>query len=167
MTKTRLLMFSTLLCINTAQAFDNEPDGFRGITWGTELAANASEMSLTEESGIKKFYMRKGDKLTIGDAKLTDVGYYYWNDKFAGAMMRTKGISDETALILALKTTFGEGSKPNRYLDKYYWYGATTTISLNCNSVSHDCMAFIRSTQITQEAADHEKNSAKKAAGDF
>jgi hypothetical protein len=29
--------------------FDNEPDGFRGIKWGTDISANASDMTLFEK----------------------------------------------------------------------------------------------------------------------
>lgn len=164
----RTTLITLLLYVTTtAGAFQNEPDGFRGIKWETPISDNANEMTLAEGDGLQKFYKRKNDKMTIGDAKLTDVHYVYWSNKFSGAMLRSKGTIEKSAMILAMQTTFGEGQKPNQYMDKYYWTGATTSISLTCNSLNSDCTVFIRSVKITQEANDHDKNSAKKAVGDF
>jgi len=60
-----------------AFAFQNEPDGFRGIKWGTNIS-ELPDMSLSEDYGNSKFYLRKGEKLKIGDADIDRIGYGFY-----------------------------------------------------------------------------------------
>ncbi len=92
-----------LWCLYThhAFAFDNEPDGFRGIAWGTELTSvaglvsdNLAQNMLENNSleiGVKltdfalKSYRRTGDKLEFGNAQMESVSYQFYQDRFVGA----------------------------------------------------------------------------------
>lgn len=57
-------------------AFENEPEGFRGIKWG---GSPTEEMVLFYQQGPSfASYVRPGDKLSIGDAKLTHISYHFY-----------------------------------------------------------------------------------------
>lgn len=42
-----------------------EPDGFRGIKWGTDISTLRG-LELVEDDGLDKFYKNKEDKMTLG-----------------------------------------------------------------------------------------------------
>lgn len=166
--KYRLLAASTALLFTTITlAFDNEPDGFRGIKWGTPFSANAKEMTLIQKSKDMRLYFRKGDKMSIGAAELKQIIYTYQNDKFFNASFETRGVSNKSALIETFRTQFGLGTKPNQFLDKYTWYGASTSIILECSPIGSECKAFFYSTEMISKKIEQDKKAAEGAAKDF
>jgi hypothetical protein len=167
MSKLITIITVVVLFCGSASAFQNEPDGFRGVTWSAPFGTVSTEMSLKENAGDNKYYLRKNDKLEIGGASLATIAYGFWRGKFDSVYIKTEGIANQQALIEAFKAQFGQPSKPNRFMDRYYWFGAITTISLDCNSVTSDCVSFISSTEVRKEQGAEEKNKAKGAAGDF
>jgi hypothetical protein len=145
-----------------AVAFQNEPTGFRGIAWGTPLAAVQSQMRPfgATPAGQDQAYVRIGDNMTIGGAALEKILYKFHNGGFSEAFIVTrKGPGNATAIIAAFRAQFGEGRRPQRSAEDYIWQGATGTIFLTCHSGSHPCLAFLQST-----AAIAQQNAEKAAA---
>ena len=66
-----------------AIAFDNEPEGFRGITWGTNLD-KLDDMVVTEplDDIGECCYERKNDKLKIGASIVESICYCSFRNKF-------------------------------------------------------------------------------------
>ena len=62
---------------HTVFAFQNEPDGFRGIKWETDIKY-LPDMVLDEDGGDSKPYQRNGDTLNIGDAAVESCSYIYF-----------------------------------------------------------------------------------------
>jgi len=62
----------------------SEPDGFRGIRWGTPISL-LDQMVQVWEEGDLRYYEREGDVLEIGGAKLHKIIYVFWNDRFLEA----------------------------------------------------------------------------------
>jgi hypothetical protein len=63
----------------------SEPDGFRGINWGTDVSTlKLRDLKLIDESpdGQTKCYDRKDDVMEIGAAKIKNIGYCFWRGKF-------------------------------------------------------------------------------------
>lgn len=150
-----------------AFAFENEPEGFRGIKWGTPISSNKSEMTLIERDAKLSVYLRKGDKLRIGEAKLTSLSYGYYKEHFFMAAMTTQGASNKTELLRAFKAQFGEGDRPNELLDKYVWAGATTSIIIECNPITDACQVWIASISIVKQMEADNEEAAKKSGKDF
>lgn len=152
----RIVVIGALLLVSSiALAYQNEPDGFRGIKWGTRLSVHAKEMTLKEKSKDETYYTRKGDKLELGGAKLTELSYGYWNDQLVSIIMETSGHDDKAALIEAFRKQYGPGSQPAEFSDEYRWRGPTTNINLSCNR-GH-CTAFLYATQLAAKQKSQKK----------
>lgn len=90
-------------CSLAANAFNNEPDGFRGVKWGSApeespaltQSAHAQNMlaAKSKQFGIKlndfpvTTYVNKTDKLEFGGAELNVIVYQYYNNRFHSAVM--------------------------------------------------------------------------------
>jgi hypothetical protein len=161
--------FWVLLPTVTA-AFQNEPTGFRGIAWGTPLAALESQVRPVgaTPAGQDQAYVRGGDSMTIGGAELEKILYKFHNGVFSEAfIVAQKGPSNAAALIAAFRAQFGEGKQPHRSVDDYIWQGATSTIFLTCHSRPHPCFAFVRSTTALAQQNAERAAVAAHANKDF
>lgn len=161
------LVGAALLISSAAAAFDNEPDGFRGIKWGTPFSAHAKELTLVEKGKDENYYLRKGEKMSIGGAELKQLAYGYWKNQFVSVFIETLGVGNKSALLEAFRAQFGQGYKPNQFLDEYLWRGATTTMSVKCSPIGDKCKAFLFSTELMAKQSEESKKAAAGAAKDF
>jgi hypothetical protein len=161
-----LLAFACFWIPIACYSFNNEPDGFRGIKWGTNLSSNASEMTLVEK-GEENYYFRKKDKLAIGGAELKRIAYGYWHGVLSSVFIETDGVSNKRALIDAFKAQFGTPDKPNQFLDEYWWNGAVTIISIHCQAIGDRCNAVLFSTKHMNQRQEERKKAASGAKKDF
>jgi hypothetical protein len=144
-----------LLIPNAAFAFQNEPTGFRGISWGTPLSAVQSQMIPYAD----ELYKRVDDKLTIGDAALMDILYRFHNGRFSEVTIFPQaGLSNENAMIAAFLVQFG--SVEANHEGHYHWRGSTAEIFLDCGPQvghkNHGCHAFIES--VVERASQFNKD---------
>lgn len=164
----RLLLVALASIPMIALAVRNEPDGFRGIAWGTEFSPSLGDMTITGESGRTKLYKRSGDKMSIGAAELKTIFYAFDDGRFTSVIIQTTGIVNNNAMLEALKAQFGEPLRPNRFMDDYYWKGKITTIALDCKiSMQGDCTTFFMSSQSMDQQRIDREQKAKEAGSDF
>ena len=164
---TRLPLLALLIVVFNASAFQNEPDGFRGLQWGTSITEIEAQFGPPTSGKESEMRRRIGDKLAIGEAELIDVLYFFSDGQFDSVMLKSTGFSNKKALIGAFRTQFGEGMKPNRYIDHYLWSGPITRIGLRCRSVGDECTVLIFSTIGAQKKEAARKSAAQKAKEDF
>ena len=109
----------------------SEPDGFRGIKWGTPVnEIKDLEYKHTMKDG-RKVYIRIGDKMQIGNAQLDTIWYSFLDDKFYSVFVSTKkGHCNE--LLAAVVSTFGEGYR-TRFGETQY-RGVITWADLICRA---------------------------------
>ena len=108
----------------------SEPDGFRGLRWGTPISL-LDQMVQVWEEGDLKYYEREGDVLEIGGAKLHKIIYVFWNDRFLEAralILKNYDPSlDELCNFNMIKeicfNKFGEKKKPMFGREQYSWLG--------------------------------------------
>lgn len=162
-----LLIIIFGLTATTVSAFQNEPDGFRGIKWGANFSNYKHEMTLVEQDKDDKYYARKNDKMQIGAAEIKQIVYGFHEGKLTAVGIVTVGVSNKSNLIQTFQSQFGSGIKPNQFLDKYYWRGAVTTISLTCSSIREKCQTFMFSTKALERQAEEKRKAAEGAADDF
>lgn len=153
----RILLIGALLLLGpTASAFQNEPDGFHGIKWGTPFSANAREMTLKEKVKDETYYTRRSDQLSLAGAKVSEIAYGYWNDRLTGVIVEVSGAENKSALIDAFRRQYGPGTQPKEFVDEYRWRGDITNINLNCTRMH--CFAFLYSTRLSAEQRKQKKN---------
>jgi len=141
----RIIAFILAVLLSTGLAFSQEngdgfkpgtePGGFRGIQWETEFSAVEKEMEFYKpEPGIKgmKTYLRKGDDLNIGEAKIERIEYAFWKGIFFGVTVSTIGHSNWVRLRDAIFEEYGPGLKRNgsNNNDEYTWSGETAMMNL-------------------------------------
>ena len=109
-------------------AFQNEPDGFRGIKWGTNLR-DLPDMQYHLSNESFAFYTRKGDEMKIGDAELDAVYYNFFKEKFCGMFIQFRTLSTYYTIkqILFRKYGKGESLAPAK---GYKWVGKSVNIIL-------------------------------------
>lgn len=129
-----VLRFSILLLVvfvvsGNLNAYQNEPEGFRGIKWG-ENVSNVHGLSQLEKRGHKAVYSRQNDKMKLGNVDLQIIGYVFYNSKFYSVTILFTGESSAVALKEMLVKKHGN-PQSQKDLQKYWsWHGDKTIIGL-------------------------------------
>lgn len=167
--KIKSALVLALIFISTASfawAFDKEPDGFRGIKWGTSIN-DYKGMVLIETDGDTKFYKKKGDKLSIGEAELNKITYIFYKGKFYSVFIKYEGIGNFDKLKETFTSQYGAPNQPNQYMDDYYWYGDKVDISFSFTQVTDKGYVLTSYTPIEQEREADKKAKAQQGASDL
>jgi len=103
----------------------SEPDGFRGIKWGTTLSSLSGMEPFYGNDDIK-VYLKKGDALKWGSAKLERIQYHFWKGRLMLVLILTPDYDNYKALDKALIEQFGPGDRSKDEIA--YWVGNQTTV---------------------------------------
>ena len=140
--------------------FQNEPAGFRGIQWGTEIST-LEHMVLVKEKpdnpiqqGLKMYY-KKSEVMTKGRATLNQVGYVFFKDKFISAQISTEGSSNWLGLKDDAFEIFGKGEQPDQSFEQYFWFGNKSNIKLNYNKETERGSLSMVATQYKSQYQDN------------
>ena len=130
----------------------SEPDGFRGIKWGTEITTLKDMEKVKEDKSSDSdlvWYTRKGDTLAIGKAKLENISYSFWVGNFESVWIDFEGDENFETLKKELFERFGnvlESEELMKKMDKrvggepstighaeqfYAWWGNNTEMWLS------------------------------------
>ena len=110
-----------------------EPDGFRGIRWGTEAKSlSGLKFVKTDPSyGGIKIYTRESDELRIGGATLEGIYYHFWDGKLWAVNASTKGVANWQSLREAAIERFGdEYLQGYDYAEDCSWNGSCARLTL-------------------------------------
>lgn len=160
------LLAASLILSLPVFAFQNEPDGFRGIKWGTNIS-ELSEMGIIEDHGEQKLYVRKNDKMQIGDADLEVIIYVFYKDRLYGVMVIYNSSLNFSKLKETLFQVYGSGRRPNPFMEKYNWYGSSVLITLDFNEIREKGSIIYFYVPILKEQERDVKEKAKKGASDL
>jgi len=116
-------------------AFQNEPEGFRGIKWGANIA-ELPDMSLAEDSGETKYYHRENDEMKLGDAAIERLAYGFYKGKFFMVLIEFNNFSNFSLMKEAFTHLYGEGDRKSKLLEDYSWHGETVDIMLQYKGIS-------------------------------
>ena len=124
-----VLMFA--LCSIVASAYDNEPDGFRNIQWGTHIrdlpSMQLMEVRSDPMSALKyKVYQRTGDNPHAGGFNLKAY-YMFYDDRFFGVTMPMRGGKQKFDKVKeTLISRYGEPKiVSKRPIEQFEWSGKT------------------------------------------
>ena len=159
----RIILFLLLAVSTSANAFKNEPVGFRGLSWGDDILLYQEQMQLATEGKEIKIYTRNDDSMKIGGADIKMIGYVFRDDKFESVIITTEGVSNYSSIREAFESQFGRPEKPNRYIDEYWWKGKTATIFLDCNKIRYKCTATIFSTNSLNARKNKDKQDFQES----
>jgi len=147
-------------------AFQNEPDGFRGMKWGTSIS-ELSDFTLKDGKGETKIYVKKNDKMKIGDSDIDGISYVFYKDKFYGVMIRFRNITNFIGIKETCQQLYGSGYRPNRFMKNYLWHGSNVTVYLKYSEITKDGTLVYTDKNIAQEKKADETVAAKQAADDL
>jgi len=151
-------------------AFQNEPDGFRGLKWGD---APTEDMILDCQyiySG--NWYYIKDDRLKIGSAELGLIYYTFnlYSNQFHKVFLTFYDDNNYDVLRIIFEGNF---SKSTKVYEEYgfhvlQWTGEKTEIKLCYNSKNSEGYIVIKSMKIhSEKPEDNEQKEVEKAKEDF
>jgi hypothetical protein len=148
-------------------ASQNEPDGFRGIKWGTNIK-NLKDMHPTgEQKQGDRSYRRTGDKMSIGDASIQTITYTFYKDRFFSVFITYEGWTNFDSLKRTLFELYGQPSRPNQFMEEYHWWGAWVSVGFKYSEISKKGHIIYIYKSISAEREKDKKDSAKKGAADL
>jgi len=93
---------------------------FREMKWGSAIV-DYPAMVLAEDKGDWKFYRQNRNDLVIGPAKLEQITYGFYKDRFYSVSIEAKGKVNCRALRDAVFATYGKGHRQNKAVQKWSW----------------------------------------------
>ncbi len=120
-----LLLLILLISPTVSIAFQNEPKGFRGIVWGTNIR-ELSDMELSTDAGSIIFYKRKNDKMKIGDADIEKIIYGFDYGRFFFVQIEFNNLSNLRKIKNTLYQLYGRADYFSESIEDYMWLGSNT-----------------------------------------
>jgi hypothetical protein len=146
-------------------SYQNEPEGFRGIKWGQNIAETKNMRLISRNNKGLSTYSRSEDILSFGEAKLIRVRYLFWQKKFFEAQM-SAAPDQLQALKKVLNEKYGKGRNPNGTLSTihdYFWHGPVAIVHFFRTNFMADCVVTITSREINNQMKYALKIKAKAA----
>ena len=153
--KSGTLIFLLIISVYVAipgLAFQNEPHGFRGIKWGTNIS-ELTDMLVVESGKDTLYYARKTDNMKIGDADIGQISYGFYKNRFFVALVEYKGYVNFTKLKAILFDQYGKPEQPNQLMENYFWVGGTVDIYFDYNDMLKSGNVYFSFRPIQQERA--------------
>ena len=167
-----ILAFFLVLLTTGVMAFDNEPDGFRGLKWGDPPGKHMRPFTTYAHFGVR-IYERPFDKMKIGGAFLKSISYHFFEDRFMEVVIYPEGgdYSDAwkrenyDALKNVVFLKFGNEViiKNDEFTEQTLWLGEKATVILRRHLENDSLALVIYSTEIQKEAERKEEEEKRKA----
>lgn len=161
---TLLVLFHTLVPLALAITMTEDPDGFRGITWGANLSSvKGLELKSTWEH--LKEYAYASDRPHLGTAPVEVVKLTTIEDKFARVHIRYQGEKTHKRILSYLQQTFGTieripGSMVRGLNQQFSWRGPHTDINLTYQGMGQRGFVYIESRELAPRFTDLLPNGA-------
>ena len=146
-------------------AFPNEPDGFRGIKWGTKIT-RLSGMELVRSEGAEKYYIRQEDKLKVGEAVVERITYGFYRDEFFKLTVSFEGLMNYLHLKEALFGVYGDGEHVAGK-DIYTWTGKQVFIGIEFKGMLNEGEVLYTYKPIMEKMSKETGGKPPKGAGDL
>jgi len=158
------LIISIFLVVGAGFAFQNEPDGLRGLKWGDPPTENMIPLIAKDPSEKTREYELPNEKLNIGNAQVSKILYLFWKidstEKLMWVTLQFEGEYNYDLLKTICEGKFGPPSYED--LSALWWDGPITAIALGHKSL------ILMSYQLTREFAETgKKEEAEKAEEDW
>ncbi len=137
-------LFSCGFLPSFSEAFDNEPQGFRGALWWSELRS-FSDIIPYARDGDWEFYRKNEETLTFGEALLDDLLYYFRGERFAGVLLSAYGRENRDLLLREARSRWGKGKAlpPDGNVHDVFWYGRSLMTTLRYDHYSKESRLWL------------------------
>lgn len=111
-------------------AFQNEPDGFRGLKWGDPPGKDMKIYGFGRDFDIT-IYTRRNDKMQIGDAELRSIYYVFYEGRFMAVEISPYHWPDDyLSLRDVVMLKFGDAAviEGGRLVERITWSGDLAVI---------------------------------------
>ena len=139
--------------------FQNEPDSFRGIKWGTNINDISGMTCIECDDKYQEFYIRKDDKMRIGDAEIKNISYGFYKDRFLSVIIQFEEHNNFKILKSKILQLFGKGNKPNPDIEQYYWRGRDVGIALEYGDIPNKGIIFYHYLPLHEELMKDQKEA--------
>lgn len=163
------ILAMVLVCSRIAYAFQNEPEGFRGIKWGDPPTVAMKFLRKWEDLII---YNKPSDERKLGDAKFSMILYAFYVPpnstvkRLATVSLYFNGKENFDILETICKIKFGEPTEEGFY--KFNWISLASTVILTYDNIEESGFLGIGSTPIfNQYTEEKEKRQAEEAEKDW
>ena len=166
-----ILCVASIACIffaGSAGAFKNEPTGFRGIAWGTNISQLPDMIKMPGGEGRDtQVYKRRDEKMQIGDAQITNIAYGFYKGRFSTVIIDYKDLTNAMKLKETLFLQYGDGYRPNQFMEEYHWNSSRVFVSYEYHEISGKGSIGYLYLPITNEEHRDATNKAKSAGADL
>ena len=169
MKKILLLLTITLLSLTSFGQSEkqlDEKNGFRELKFGTHIDS-ISNLKLIEDGVNNKYYEKTDEKLKIGEYDLKRITYGFYKGRLSFILIEANGYTNSKGILDIFTSQYGEGYKSNKYIEKYYWFGKTITLTYDENSINHNSKISISTDIFDKEKKEDKKSSNEKAKSDL
>jgi len=112
-------------CSGALPALDNEPTGFRDLTWGT-VVSDVDGMQVVKEKGPAQYWLRDEESPSVAGVDVEAVLYLTLEGRLEGVA----AVADDGTLMRdSLAAVYGEPDEQEQSLS--LWEGRNTVIILN------------------------------------
>ena len=153
--------------LSPENSLPNDPGKFNGMWWG-QLLDEVKGMRLASYGATNSgelYYVRQGDVLQMGDAKLEYVQYGFWKGIYSSVAFGTKGAENWEALRNICFGNFEDWHKPNTYVEKYYWVGKHSAMTLEYNEAESTGQLYVYSKVIYERQLAQKQQGAGSRSG--
>jgi len=161
----------------------SDPEGFRDIKWGTEISMlnDMEEVEQDKSSGKDLiWYRRKGETLTMGQARLENIFYSFWMGEFESVWIDFEGEENFKALQKECIERYGKVRGPEGTTDKmgrrgrrerslterpgafYAWWGKNTETLLSYSKDRHKGTLTMNSVKVSEERREFEREKQRE-----
>ena len=168
-------------------AFQNEPDGFRGLKWGDAPTEDMTFLGETREYVINNYpkttnshitntktncYYKRNEKNNIGSAELYNIFYNFnlYSNQFYKVMCVFYNEDNYNILGIIFREEFGEPTYTDKRKNRYFlkWVGDKTEVQLYYNPKENKGWIGFKSMKIHPEnIEDNKQKELEKAKEDF
>ena len=161
-----VLTWSLVFPFRTSLGFQNEPEDFRGIKWGTPID-QLPDMVFHAQSGESKVYFRKNDKLKIGAADLLQIWYFFSMDSLYSVVITFEEFSNYNALKAELFKRYGAGYPLESFNEKYRWMGSDVIIFLDYDEINEQGQLSYFYLPAIKSGLKHKDEEPPKSENDY
>ena len=105
------------------------------------------------------------DKKSIGEATITSIYYWYFDNKFMGVSLQCYGVGDYNSMKATLEAKFGSSKNP--YSNSYVWSGGNTEATMNYTNYTGEGEIRIMNNSLNKASEKYKKDLVSKAVQDL
>jgi len=133
----------------TAGEMVDDPNGYRGITWGTPLTQSPDLTLVKTVERLSEFNLKAGMPL-LGEARAESMRFIAIDEQFARVIIRYTGRGTHEKMLSYLQKQYGPldrapGSMMRGLNQQFDWRGDTTEVNLVYDSAKDRGFVFIES----------------------